>query len=310
MELSDEALTAITQLLSGERLGPYMAIAGAPRAAVALHQQTVQVASSLMSVIAVVEIALRNVVCDHLAAHFANRDWLRNPPTSFVWREQEKARIGEAVASARRAAYAKLDTTRKRAIDDQLFRNGVPAAISHERHAKIRQQSLPISQGQIVAQLTLFFWKRLFSSEYESSLWRPVLKRVFPDKQLRRAVVAGQLECIYQTRNRIAHHEPVYGKRLRDALSAIGFVITRLGQREPSRATPLAQLLADEWQALSTQAEDLRRRIGVRPIARAARLVSGLVFGQPASLVFLTPQVTARWQERLLRPLPSVCPNV
>ena len=63
---------------------------------------------------------------------------------------------------------------------------------------------------------------------------------------------------IYQARNRIAHHEPVYGHRLYETLEAIEFVVTRLGQREASRATPLAQLLADEWQALSIQSDDLR----------------------------------------------------
>src|SRR5262249_7599460 len=100
--------------------------------------------------------------------------------------------------------------------------------------------------------------KRLFSTEYETSLWRPVLKRVFPDKTLGRADVAAQLERIYQARNRIAHHEPVYGHRLRDALEAIEFIVTRLGHRESSRATPLAQLLSAEWRSLSAQADDLR----------------------------------------------------
>ena len=261
MELSDEALAAVTLLLSGERLGTFLTLAGSPRPAIALHQQTLQVAGSLMCVAAVVEIALRNSICDQLAAHFGKDDWLRNPPAPFIWRDQEKTRIGEAVASAQRAAYAKLDTAQKRAIDSRLFRNGVPAVFSHERHAKIRQQSLLVSNGQVIAQLTLFFWKRLFSTDYESSLWRPVLKRVFPDKTLRRADVAVQLERIYQTRNRIAHHEPVYGHRLRDALEAIEFIVGRLGQRGPSPATPLAQLLADEWQALSAQANELRKRI-------------------------------------------------
>jgi hypothetical protein len=271
MELSDEALAAVTALLSGERLGTFLTLAGSPRPAVALHQQTLQVAGSLMCVTAVVEIALRNTICDQLSSHFGTGDWLRNPPPPFSWRDQERTRIGEAIASAQRAAYAKLDTVQKRAIDERLFRNGVPAALSHERHAKIRQQSLPVPNGQVIAQLTLFFWKRLFSTEYESSLWRPVLKRVFPDKTLRRADVAVQLERIYQTRNRIAHHEPVYGHRLRDTLEAIEFIITRLGQRAPDTSTPLAQLLADEWQALSAQADELRKRIDAMSAGAAYR---------------------------------------
>ena len=261
MELSDEALAAVTLLLSGERLGTFLTLAGSPRPAIALHQQTLRVAGSLMCVMAIVEIALRNAVRDQLAAYFGTSDWLRSPPAPFVWREQERTRIGEAIASAQRAAYAKLHTAEKRAIDDRLFRNGVPTELSLERHSKIRQRSLAVSNGQVISQLTLFFWKRLFSAEYESALWQPALKRVFPDKMLRRADVAVQLERIYQTRNRIAHHEPVHGHRLSDTLEAIEFVMTRLGQHNASPATPLAQLLADEWHILLIQADELRRRI-------------------------------------------------
>jgi len=261
MELSDEALAAVTLLLSSERLETFLILAGSPRPAIALHQQTLQVAGSLMCVMAVVEIALRNTICDQLAAYFGADDWLRNPPAPFIWREQERTRIGEAIASAQRAAYAKMDTAQKHAIDDRLFRNGVPTALSHERHLEIRQRSLPVSNGQVITRLTLFFWRRLFSADYESALWRPVLKRAFPDKGLRRADVALELERIYQTRNRIAHHEPVYGHRLRDTLDAVEFIVTRLGQRNPCAATPLAQLLAEEWRVLSAQADDLRGTI-------------------------------------------------
>lgn len=258
MNLSDDALAAVTVLLSTERLRKFLALAGSPRAAVALHQKTLRIAGRLMCVTAIVEIALRNTVCDKLASHFGRDDWLRNPPVPFKWREQEKSRIGEAVASARRAAYLKLGVEQKHAIDARLFRSGVPTTLGHNELVRIRQQSMSVSNGQIVAQLTLFFWRRLFSTEYDSGLWRPVLKRVFPDKALRRADVAAQIECIYQTRNRIAHHEPVYGQRLLDALKAIEFVVTRLAQQESSQVTPLAQLLSDDREALSRQADDFR----------------------------------------------------
>jgi hypothetical protein len=107
MELSDETLSAVTSLLSGERLGTFLALAGSPRSAVALHQRTPQLAGSLMSVIAVVEIALRNTICDHLATHLGSGDWLRNPSAPFIWRDQEKTRIGEAIASAQRGRICK-----------------------------------------------------------------------------------------------------------------------------------------------------------------------------------------------------------
>jgi hypothetical protein len=126
LKLSEEALIHVTSLLSGERLGTFLRLAGSPRPAIALHQRTLRVAGRLMCVTAVVEIALRNLICDELAVHFGSDDWLRNPPALFVWREQEKTRIGEAVANAQRAAYEKLGSMEKHAIDDRLFRNGAP----------------------------------------------------------------------------------------------------------------------------------------------------------------------------------------
>jgi hypothetical protein len=77
MELSDEALATVTLLLSGERLETFLTLAGSPRPAVALHQQTLQVAGHLMCVTAVVEIALRNTINDYLTAHFGAHGYAR-----------------------------------------------------------------------------------------------------------------------------------------------------------------------------------------------------------------------------------------
>ncbi|MBN3808513.1 hypothetical protein [Paraburkholderia sp. Ac-20347] len=261
MQLEDDELAEITRLLSGERLSTFVALAGSARGAVELHQETVRVASGLMAVTAVVEISLRNAICDQLVEHFNAPDWLRTPPKPFEWKPQESSKIGEACASAQQAAYAKLSAADKRALDARIFRNGVPAHFTHEQHVKARQKAIAVPTGQIVAQLSLFFWKRLFSADYEHVLWRPALKRVFPDKSLRRADVAVQLERIYQTRNRIAHHEPVYGGRLRDAIEAIEFVVGRLGRSAPQSRTPLGQLLAMEKDTLAKQASDLQIHI-------------------------------------------------
>ncbi|WP_192816489.1 hypothetical protein [Cupriavidus basilensis] len=69
-----------------------------------------RLAASLTTVTAVVEIALRNAVCDRLTDHFG-------------------------VA---------------------------PAGIPHVQLSKVRQAAIPVPMGQVVAQLTMYFWKRLF----------------------------------------------------------------------------------------------------------------------------------------------------
>lgn len=280
--LEDDELEAIALLLSSDRLHRFRALAGSTRVAITLHQQTLQLGGSLMSVTAVLEIALRNAVCDRLTLHFQTENWLLKPPPVFAWRDEERRRIVMAVRAAQRTQYAKLDASQKRQLDEVAFRRGVPAGISHEHRSGARQKAIGIPAGQVIAQLTLYFWKRLFSVDYDHSLWKPALKRIFPGKQVTRAAVAANLESIYQTRNRIAHHEPVYGNRLDDTLDAIDFIAAQLGAARSDGRTPLSKMLEKERSALGDQAAALRSRIDAlrssvetqTGLARSAALVN------------------------------------
>ncbi|WGS49138.1 hypothetical protein LFL96_15405 [Paraburkholderia sp. D15] len=149
-----------------------------------------------MSVTAVIEIALRNAICDRLSEHFGGEGWLRCPPAPFVWKDEERGKIEAAVRGAQRAAYIKLDAADKRALDEVAFRRGVPPDLEHELRIGARQRSIVVRGGQVITQLTLYFWKRLFSREYEQTLWKPALKRIFPSKAIDRSTVAVQLEQI------------------------------------------------------------------------------------------------------------------
>jgi hypothetical protein len=259
--LTDQEISAIATLLSGERLSTFHAMAGTTRAAVALHQQMLQLAGALMSVTAVVEIALRNAVCDRLSEHFGADGWLRRPPASFVWKVEERSKIEAAVRGAQRAAYAKLTANDKRALDRTAFRRGVPLGLAHEHRVDARQKAIAVRSGQVVTQLTMYFWKRLFSRDYEQTLWKPALKRIFPAKRIDRSAVAVQLERIYQTRNRVAHHEPVYGHRLFDTLSAVDFLASNLGAAGADGLTALHKMLQSEHVALENQAHVVQHRM-------------------------------------------------
>ncbi|MFS8980567.1 hypothetical protein PO002_40120 [Cupriavidus necator] len=260
--LSEEELAAVAALLSSERLSTFERLAGSNRGAIALHQEMLRLGASLMTVTAVTEIALRNAVCDQLTGHFGTADWLRSPPKPFRWDDELRGKIAQAEGSAQKAAYAKLSQEHKRQLDARAFRTGAPPdGLSHERLSKARQAAIIVPMGQVVAQLTMYFWKRLFSPDYEHALWKPALKRVFPDKSLTRALVATQLEAIYQTRNRIAHHEPVYGRRLVQTELAIDFVAHHLGNRGHDGATPLEKLLQLELKELRDRADAMRERL-------------------------------------------------
>ena len=214
-----------------------------------------------MTVIATVEIALRNSVCENLTRHFAVPNWLRQPPVPFQWRAPELKKVAMAHGSARRAEYSKLTQAQKHALDALAYPYGRPPSKSHLDRAKDRRKQIGVSDGKIIAELTLYFWKRLYGPEYEQSLWRTSLKRTFPNKKLSRANVAIQLEHIYQARNRLAHHEPVLHRRFADTMQAIEFVIGYLEAAKPGSSTPRARLLAADIAKVISEAEALHARL-------------------------------------------------
>jgi hypothetical protein len=167
------------------------------------------------------------------------------------------AHIKKAQNWARRAEYAKMGHAQKRALDVLAFPGGVPTAISHEMLSKARQKVVSITTGQLIAQLTLFFWKRLFSADYEATLWRRSLRKLFPNKSLSRAAVADHLETLYQTRNRIAHHEPVMGQRLAAVIAAADFIALNFGSKLANQDGILARMTASYRADLSTEAAAL-----------------------------------------------------
>jgi hypothetical protein len=161
----------------------------------------------------------------------------------FQWRKPEAEKARQALDQAKRAAYFKLSQAQKHALDNLAYPKGRPATKSHLDRSKDRRKHIPITDGKVVAELTLFFWKRLYGPEYEQLLWRTTLKRTFPNKKITRPQVAVQLENLYQAGNRLAHHEPVLRGRFEDAVKAIEFISENLQTSSPSNATALHKLI-------------------------------------------------------------------
>jgi hypothetical protein len=261
MAIDPQDAAALTLLISPERLGKLTQLTGSVEAAIELHQETLKLGAAMMHVTATVEIALRNAICENLSHHFAVPNWLFQPPVPFQWRAIEQGNITKALDSARRAEYAKLSQAQKAALDSLAYPTGRPPGVSHLKRAKDRRRHIAVTEGKVIAELTFYLWKRLFSPDYEQTLWRTTLKRTFPDKTLSRATVADTLEHIYQSRNRLAHHEPVLHKRFTETMSAIEFVIQRLGTKTPDPNTALANLLAADIAEVSAKAAALHGKL-------------------------------------------------
>ncbi len=263
MSIEPDDVTSILRLLSPERLKALTELTGSNAAAIELHQETLRLGSALMHVTATIEIGLRNTVCENLTQHFGVPNWLTQTPIHFQWRDAERNNIQKALDSAKRAEYSKMSQAAKGALDPLAYPNGRPANTAHLKRSKDRRRLIDVSEGKVIAELTLYFWKRLYGPDYEQSLWRTTLKRTFPHKALKRADIATRLEQIYQSRNRLAHHEPVLHKRFHDTVTAIDFVVQNLGAHTPGNTTPLARLLEDDLIEVKARADALHDRLKI-----------------------------------------------
>lgn len=263
---SQTDVSDLVRYLSIERLTTFHTITGSHVEAIKLHQQALQFGASLMTVMAVIEIALRNAICDRLDTHYNGGAWLLSPPPALQWDSAEKNKIIEAQKHARRSMYAKMTQSQKRQLNIIAFPNGIPpnlqtgGQISHLKIVSIAQKHIAVTMGQIVSQLTFFFWKRLYSKDYDQTLWQP-LKSIFPDRKLKRADVAAKLEILYQSRNRIAHHEPIYGRRLIETMDAIDFFVANFDGVDAGNIPKITRLLSDDLRQLRSQADDLTIKI-------------------------------------------------
>lgn len=70
--------------------------------------------------------------------------------------------------------------------------------------------------GAVIAELSFGFWVALLGPRYDATLWRRALHRAFRSsgRSMRRDLVHSRFNMIRRFRNRVAHHEPIWGKDL------------------------------------------------------------------------------------------------
>lgn len=225
--------------VSSARLRPYVDLCANEEDALNLHGEAMLMGSALLSVIALVEIALRNRLHSQIGKDFGEGNWLTVHPNSVPLHGSEENLRTKAVKQAQQDRYSKLSNQEKRQLDRVAYPQGLPTNIRHSTLSRRRQQSITIREGEVVAHTTIFFWKRFFAPEYEPTLWKRSVKRLFPNKTLERADVSKHIETLYRARNRLAHHEPMHGQRLEDAIQSLEFIRQNMDVRRPSNTGPL-----------------------------------------------------------------------
>jgi hypothetical protein len=64
--------------------------------------------------------------------------------------------------------------------------------------------------------LTYGFWVALFANAYDTTLWRTDLHKLFTPRVKNRHTLYDALDRLRTLRNRIAHHEPIFQRKLAD----------------------------------------------------------------------------------------------
>lgn len=183
----ENILDALTASLSPERFDTYLRASGGNRPrAMCLYTWNTAVSAAFYGPLQGLEVALRNAMHRELTARYGF-DWYDNPACQFD------------VLTLQRIDKAKGD----------LAREGYPTDPPH-----------------LVAGLSFGFWVSILGPggraphpetrkrNYEMTLWRPALHKAFRHVRLPRSDIHNRLNFLRTFRNRIAHHEPIFGRHL------------------------------------------------------------------------------------------------
>ena len=86
--------------------------------------------------------------------------------------------------------------------------------------------------GKVVADLKFAFWQYLFVKGQDERMWNTQMAIAFPDRDpslsvaQARAQMHGDIEKVRFLRNRIAHHEPIFSRRLDEDRDRIQKLVT------------------------------------------------------------------------------------
>jgi hypothetical protein len=177
-------LISVVPLISSERFQPYLDKCNNDAAqALRLYTWNIEISAALLGPIHVLEVAMRNAMHHQMSMHFGCESWWTHPDAQLTraLSTQIESLAGKSVRSARR--------------------NGREAGA-----------------GDLVAILGLSFWIGLLGKggllQFETRYWQPILRQAFPNYSGSRADIFKDFDFVRMLRNRLAHHESVFGRHL------------------------------------------------------------------------------------------------
>ncbi|MFC0628798.1 hypothetical protein [Kribbella deserti] len=112
------------------------------------------------------------------------------------------------------------------ALAGQLDQKG--AADIAKARGRVQSKGKPVSDGQVIAELSFGFWRFLLARRYNTTLW-PAIAGGFPNSPNRdRSTIERPVVRLNEFRNRLAHHERIWNQPLaalhEDTLTVIRYI--------------------------------------------------------------------------------------
>lgn len=194
--------------LSSNRVGSYLSVtSGSVERAIALYEWNLSASAEVLKVLAIVEVVLRNAI----SGAFASFDRLNGG--SGFWLSNRQI----------------LPFARQRDAVDRA----VTKLINRKREPTL---------SAVIPELSFGFWRFLLTKRNGAMFWSSVLQTAFPEvRNGDERALFERVGRLHRLRNRIAHHEPIFGRRLdldhRDSLLVSGAVcpVTAAWAEEVSR---------------------------------------------------------------------------
>lgn len=166
---------SLINIISPERLNPYLKKHNNDFSkAIEHYKANIRISEAFYSLMAVIEIGLRNNVNEQLTLRFKTEKWFESQEFIKIVSSYQIGRIEDARKS-------------------------------------ILVSKKEVTPGRIISELTFGFWTSLFDSKYDKSLWKH-LRFSFPNcpKNIRqRKNISGKFNGIRKFRNRLFHHEAI-----------------------------------------------------------------------------------------------------
>lgn len=172
----------LNSTFSKARISPYLKKGDSAEQVLAKYHANIVLSEAMIPTLHYFEICLRNHI-DQVIKKYYGQNWLINIPHQLIISDQDIKKIESITSKVRR------ESKREPLHDD------------------------------IVAQMTFGFWCSFFHRKYDPSIWhrKDALKIIFPNlprANRKRPYIETRILTIKEIRNRIAHHEPVWNRKV------------------------------------------------------------------------------------------------